>query len=282
MNANNKQEKNTEKSSKKSLFKKYELVVFFFITFVITWGFDLIGIIFIDYYYPFLIMGAFGPFIAALLVIYGTERSEGLKGFFQKFKKINGFKWLIFSVFIYGGGLLIGAWLITLFGGDIINPYQSTPFFTIILNISLIFFVTTFLTGGNEEPGWRGYALPALLKRFKPLWASIILGVIWAFWHIPTFFLPTIQSFIPFYLYFPHIIFLSIIFTWLYIRTEESVVYAIIFHGLINMLLGIVLDFLDITLNQFLLLIFIFLIIEACFSILLVFFEKEIFLKTAD
>ncbi|WP_146242405.1 CPBP family intramembrane glutamic endopeptidase [Acaryochloris thomasi] len=45
-----------------------------------------------------------------------------------------------------------------------------------------------FLTvagGGNEEPGWRGFGLPALQRRCSPVVATCVLGLVWAFWHLP-------------------------------------------------------------------------------------------------
>ena len=39
----------------------------------------------------------------------------------------------------------------------------------------------------GEEPGWQGYALPKLQTMFKPAWAAVILGVLWALWHLQLF-----------------------------------------------------------------------------------------------
>jgi membrane protease YdiL (CAAX protease family) len=42
--------------------------------------------------------------------------------------------------------------------------------------------------GGNEEPGWRGFALPRLQDRMTPVRATLLLGVLWAPWHLPLLF----------------------------------------------------------------------------------------------
>ncbi|MBE9103315.1 CPBP family intramembrane glutamic endopeptidase [Vacuolonema iberomarrocanum] len=39
--------------------------------------------------------------------------------------------------------------------------------------------------GGNEEPGWRGFGLPTLQQYYSPVIATFVLGVVWAFWHLP-------------------------------------------------------------------------------------------------
>lgn len=50
---------------------------------------------------------------------------------------------------------------------------------------------STFLGGPiNEEPGWRGFALPRLQQRFGPYLATVIIAALWASWHIPAFYLP--------------------------------------------------------------------------------------------
>ena len=48
-------------------------------------------------------------------------------------------------------------------------------------------FVYIFMFGGplNEEPGWRGFALPQLQRSFSPLLATLILGTLWGIWHFP-------------------------------------------------------------------------------------------------
>src|SRR5438876_2711411 len=56
----------------------------------------------------------------------------------------------------------------------------------------LAFFVYIFFLGGplGEEPGWRGFALPRLQRLYGPLVGSLILGPMWALWHLPIFLIP--------------------------------------------------------------------------------------------
>ncbi|MCX8171972.1 MAG: CPBP family intramembrane metalloprotease, partial [Candidatus Bathyarchaeota archaeon] len=103
-------------------------------------------------------------------------------------------------------------------------------------------FVYIFFLGGplQEEFGWRGYALPRLLERHSALVSSVVLGVIWAVWHLPlnfmywlgpqyvlglSMFLSTVILFV----------FVSILFTWLYNNTGGSVFAALIFHTMLNL-----------------------------------------------
>jgi membrane protease YdiL (CAAX protease family) len=79
----------------------------------------------------------------------------------------------------------------------------------------------------GEEIGWRGFALPKLQAALAPLAASIAIGVIWAVWHLPLFFMsgmPQYES--PFFAYTLYTIALSIVLTFLATHTAGSVVIA--------------------------------------------------------
>lgn len=89
----------------------------------------------------------------------------------------------------------------------------------------------------GEEIGWRGFALPRLLERFDPWSASAVLGVMWALWHLPLFYLPGMPQYgTPFSSYFPYLISLSIVLTVLAQKTGGSVAVATVFHGAVNTL----------------------------------------------
>jgi membrane protease YdiL (CAAX protease family) len=75
----------------------------------------------------------------------------------------------------------------------------------------------------SEESGWRGFALPRLEERHSALSASLILGTVWAFWHVPFYFLPN-NVMIPFPIFVPQCIVLAILFTMIFNNTGGSVV----------------------------------------------------------
>jgi uncharacterized protein len=101
--------------------------------------------------------------------------------------------------------------------------------------------VTMFLDGGAlfEENGWRGFALPLLMEQFKPITASIILGIMWAFWHIPVKFdLALTYGFSNFLLMFlvltVKFVLLTIVMTYFWNRLGQTTIVAIVMHGLSN------------------------------------------------
>jgi membrane protease YdiL (CAAX protease family) len=88
----------------------------------------------------------------------------------------------------------------------------------------------------GEETGWRGYALPRLLEATGPVGASLVLGVIWALWHLPLFWTEGSSLFessvLVLLLRLPAT---SIMFTWLFQKTQGSLFLAILFHAALNL-----------------------------------------------
>jgi membrane protease YdiL (CAAX protease family) len=106
------------------------------------------------------------------------------------------------------------------------------------------FFIIFFLGGPlGEEPGWRGFALPRMQTRYGPLWATLLLGVLWACWHLPHFLTAAQHggpgtSFATFLTNFPifvlEAIALAIMFTWVFNHTRGSIFIAILLHTSID------------------------------------------------
>ena len=92
-------------------------------------------------------------------------------------------------------------------------------------------FVALIGGGLDEEMGWRGYALPRLQGRLGPMTANLLLGVVWAFWHLPLWFVPgSFQAGTPFGLYVASTTALSFLIGWVYNGTGGSLLLAILAH----------------------------------------------------
>ena len=87
----------------------------------------------------------------------------------------------------------------------------------------------------GEELGWRGFALPRMLERWPPLAASLILGLIWGVWHLPAFFivgLPQNRWVFPVFLLATMSV--SVIDTWIFLRTDGNMLPMILVHLMSN------------------------------------------------
>lgn len=193
------------------------------------------------YLMPLLFLGAFGPSLSAIFLIwkYGSsnEKKNFMKGLYS-LKRI-GLKYFALILLIFPAILFTGYFLYSFFGGDypsFENYFGGLESFSDILTLLFI-----MLIGGpvSEELGWRGYALDPLQKRWGPITGSIILGVIWIFWHLPLFFIEGTSQYskgfgIAFWSWSIQLIMISLIFTLVYNRTRQSILAAILLHLMAN------------------------------------------------
>jgi len=92
-----------------------------------------------------------------------------------------------------------------------------------------------------EEPGWRGYALEGLQSRRGPLFSSLVIGLVWALWHLPLFFIDSSWQSVQvglltgrFWLYMLNILLDSFVYTWIYNHTDRSILAVVLFHFSVN------------------------------------------------
>ncbi len=118
-----------------------------------------------------------------------------------------------------------------LIGNDAEFRLQATT----ILLVPIALVVTLFMGPLQEELGWRGYALPRLLRRWSSVRASLVLGVAWACWHLPLYGLDAGgQERAPLVLFLVSVVALSIVYTWLWLSTGRSLLIAVLLHSAIN------------------------------------------------
>ena len=178
-------------------------------------------------------LGAFGPLVAAVIV---TAQESGRAGLRSLLGRI--LQWRVAPIW-YGVALLgpillylAALALAVLLGGQppSLGALIGVVPILVILTLYMVFFVAL-----GEEVGWRGYALPALQARYGALVASVILGAMWALWHLPLFFNPDLHySDLPFVLQLAFQIPAAILFTWVFNSTGGSVLIAILMHAVLN------------------------------------------------
>lgn len=226
--------------------RKRPLFFFFLIAYAFSWiaviPFLLAewGVLSGDYRLAFIVK-SFGPFLAAYIMIRITEGPEGLRRFRSSFRQLRaGWGWYLFILLGIPALIVLG---IALQPGTLAG-FQGLK--TGLLVVYLVNFIVVFLGGGplGEEPGWRGFALPYMQKRYGPLWGTLFLGVLWTFWHLPDFLSPSAQGGGPgtglatfltnFPIFMLMVIALAVLFTWIYNHTHGSIFLAILAHASIN------------------------------------------------
>jgi membrane protease YdiL (CAAX protease family) len=229
------------------LLRAHPVAAFFVLAYLLSWSYWLmvLGIMGRDALAWF-VPGAFGPPLAALLVTALVERWDGTRAFLRSWVQWRvGARWYVVAVVgLPALGLLVG-----LVSGDWSERFAgSGPSVAVTYLATLSFLVV--LGGGQEEPGWRGFALPRLQERMGPLAASVVLGVLWGLWHLPVFILVPgynnagagAASIAGSFLVFTAVgaVGQSLLLTWLFNHTGGSVLLAVLAHASLNAATGLV------------------------------------------
>lgn len=215
----------------KSFLKKYQIIIFFALTVILSW-------------YPWYTGGygfkAAGPSYAGLIVVTLVGGWAGIKEMLRRLVHWRvGLLWWSVALFGPPTVVLLAIGIHILLGGQAPNflIWKQEPYMVPVLMLILISPVGG--AGGEEPFGWRGYAQPKLQERlgkWSPMIASLIIGTVWAIWHLPEFFNPASTQYalgmvglIPLLI---TEIANSIFMTWLYNKTGGSVLVAGVFFHL--------------------------------------------------
>jgi uncharacterized protein len=211
-----------------SLIRRYPLISFFVLACALSWwawilyAFDLS---------PNPIVG-FGPFLAALVVLAVTEGRSGVVGLLRRIVRWRvGLQWYAAALLLPVVVTLTAAALnVLLLGAQPTSSAAELGGWSSLLQTFFLWLLIPGLAGTWEEPGFRGYALPRLQVGHSALLASLILGALWAFWHLP-FVVTGEDIWIDAFL-FP--IEWAIVYTWLFNNANGSVLIVMLFHNMNN------------------------------------------------
>ena len=226
------------------------LVLFFVLTLAWTWICGLIPVLlgitrtglgtFIFYF------GGGAPSVVALFLVFLTYPKDKKKDYFIRCLSLRraGWKWPLITALVFtilsaisiavGVGIL-GFEMPTM---DYIKAIAANP-----LNILLVLLLSLISGPLNEEFGWRGYALDRLLVRFGFLKGSLVLGFIWAIWHLPWYFTPgqaqynlLQDSVFHALMFIPSVMMLSVFVSFVYVKTGRSILAGALVHMLSNLI----------------------------------------------
>ena len=214
------------------------LLPFIIITFGFTWGLAGLIIMFPDQVEalfgkmsaknPLFILAVYAPAIAAFILVLHNEGLQGLRRFLSRlFKWRVHWGWYAYLVVIIPLLFYIGA---AIKGNLFTEPFPFSPWYQVLPALAFM-----LVLGPIEEFGWRGVALPLLQQRFVPIWAGIILGIIWGIWHLPAFYLSgTPQSGWSFLPFFIASISISVIITPLFNASGGCILLPLLVHWQLN------------------------------------------------
>lgn len=216
---------------------KPSLVLFFAGTFALSWSLWLVAqTVGVPALRSFLFLaGVFSPAMVALVLTAGVLGQGGVRSLLRPvIWWQTRLRWYAVAVGYMASIKLVAAVAHRAAEGrwPAFNPAWGVLLIGVLVS-------TPFQIG--EELGWRGFSLPRLSESFGLRRSALLLGVIWAFWHLPLFFIAdtgsTGQPFVPYLL---SITAISVALAWLFAKTGGSLLLVMLMHSAVNHLKDIV------------------------------------------
>jgi len=176
------------------------------------------------------LLGGLGPAIGAFVAVAATPAEGGVLEFGARLTRwrVSPLWWL--AVFVVPVAVAAGKeWIAILTGGALVRACDLQP-----LTRAVIIFPSMIIGGGLEELGWRGVAQPMVERRAPRLAAALVVGLIWAMWHLPLFHIAGLsQSGRNFPLFAMDVLANAFLLAWIYAGTR-SILLCIVFHAMSN------------------------------------------------
>jgi uncharacterized protein len=236
--------------NREGLLARHPMVFFVLIAYAGTWvvwlpfllSADGLGLLSFSSPLPLVVTGGLGTFTGpALAAFIMTGLTEGRAGIRRLLGRIVlwrvGLGWYLFALLGLPVILALGAIVVP---GNLASFEPMDPL-ALLLAYLPFFVYPALIIGGplGEEPGWRGFALPRLQRRHGPLVGSLILGIIWTFWHVVPVWLAswTAAGMLNMYNLVLYLLFITswtIVMTWIFNNTKGSVLMAILVHASVD------------------------------------------------
>jgi uncharacterized protein len=212
-----------------SLIRRYPLITFFVLAYALSWWPWVLYALDLS---PQPIVG-FGPFLAAIVVLLITRGKTGIVGLLRRMVRWRvGLRWYAVALLLPVAISLAAAAFNVLLGAQAPSAAELGGWTGLFSTFAIVLLVPG-LGGAWEEPGWRGYALPRLQVGRSALFASLILWVGVAVWHLPLMIIGEIHwSEIVFILGF------VIVFNWVFNNANGSVLILMLMHAMNNTISG--------------------------------------------
>lgn len=211
------------------------LIKFFFLTYTLTWA---CWIPVVAWHTPartslralLWLLGVFAPSLVALALTAQNEGAAAVRALVGRiFQWRVSARWYLFAISYMAALKLTAALAHRVTAGSWPHFGHERP---VVIVVAIL--ISTPVQSG-EEIGWRGYALPRLAERMGFACASVLLGLIWACWHLPQFFLLGADTYgQSFPIWSLEVIALSVAIAWLYTHTNGSLLLAMLMHAAIN------------------------------------------------
>ncbi|MEU3020672.1 type II CAAX endopeptidase family protein [Nocardiopsis sp. NPDC007018] len=187
---------------------------------------------------PAVLVGGFGPMVAAILVTVLTRGRSGVAALFRRHslrRRGGAWPYVITALIVLA---IAGSAALPVYLGT--AEVEEAALRAALLGVPVQFLLIALVGGGNEELGWRGFALPRLQGALPPLAANVTLGAVWAVWHAPLFEMAgTIQSEVHFPAYALLCVGLTVVMGHVFNSARGGVLAAVVAHAAVNVVSGL-------------------------------------------
>jgi membrane protease YdiL (CAAX protease family) len=218
--------------------RQHPLITFFSLAYAFSWVFGVPATIFPNWPEALTFLTVLGPAVAAMIVAGLVEGEDGIRRLLSPLKKWRaGIQWYLIVLLGPSVMMISSVYLYHLISKEsgILDSVRISSMLGSHFLALLIIFIYQLIIIWGEEIGWRGYALPRLQTRYHPILASVILGILWGLWHLPSFWMEgSVHQRMSVQFFVLASVGYSILYTWIYNGSGGSLLLMCLLHAANN------------------------------------------------